>query len=102
METLRAHVTSNVSIYVVWTSSVYLYEYVSVFYCVLEFGCEANAVLERRAVPWQDIKARQPGTAALATAATAAYVCGPASMTDDMLGTLKRMGVPHVYSEQWW
>ena len=65
-------------------------------------GCEANAVLERRAVPWQDTKARQPGTAALATAATAAYVCGPASMTDDTIGTLKRMGVPHVYTEQWW
>ena len=65
-------------------------------------GCEANSVLERRAVPWQDTKARQPGTAALATAATAAYVCGPASMTDDTIGTLKRMGVPHVYTEQWW
>ena len=65
-------------------------------------GCEANAVLERRAVPWQDTRARQPGTAALATAATAAYVCGPARMTDDVVGTLKRMGVPHVYSEQWW
>ena len=65
-------------------------------------GCEANAVLERRAVPWQDVRARQSGTAALATAATAAYVCGPARMTDDTVGTLKRMGVPYVYSEQWW
>ena len=66
-------------------------------------GCEPNAIApERRAVPWQETRARQPGTAVLATAATAAYVCGPPIMTDDTVGTLRRMGVPHVYSEQWW
>ena len=53
-------------------------------------------------MPWQETRARQPGTAVLATAATAAYVCGPPIMTDDTVGTLRRMGVPHVYSEQWW
>ena len=53
-----------------------MFIFMNTFLCFIaywRFGCEANTVLERRAVPWQDIKARQPGTAALATPATAAY-----------------------------
>jgi len=67
-------------------------------------GCEPNAVVPgRRAVPWQaQVPARQPGTSRLATPATAAYVCGPPRMTDEVVGALRRLGVPHVYSEQWW
>ena len=63
-------------------------------------GCEPNALLERRAVPWMEPKARAPGTGACAAAA--AYVCGPPRMTEETVAALRRMGVSSVRSEQWW
>lgn len=66
-------------------------------------GCQPNTTRHGRGVPWRaESTAREPGTATFTTPATGAYVCGPPRMTDEMVASLKLMGVPHVYSEQWW
>ena len=62
-----------------------------------------SQVCEGFAVPWRpDCPARKQGTASESAAGVAAYVCGPPNMTDDIMSAIRYMGVPNVYSEQWW
>ena len=46
-------------------------------------------------------KGREPGVA-VGSDSLGAYVCGPPAMTDEAVAALKLMGLPNVYSEQWW